>query len=330
MTQRKHPKPINIKDIYIRFATEEHCLEYVEQTKWPDGVVRCPTCGGDKVKKVRREKESKNKRPWFYLCLEPTCHQQFSPTAGTLFADSHLPLITWFHAIGLVLNAKKGISAAQLQRDLGLGGYKTAWYLLHRIRESMQEANPEPLGGTVEIDETYVGGRKRRMRRGDHAMSNKHVVMGAVQRGGELRLQHVPNDEAHTFRGFISAHVADDVERVMTDQHKSYPPALKSLSRMNPNFGPKHETVNHIRYEFARGDVTTNRIESAFSLFKRGVIGQYHKLSGKHLHRYLREFEYRFNRRHDDDVFIQTVRRLCGVKPLRFADLIADPVEEPF
>ena len=116
----------------------------------------------------------------------------------------------------------------------------------------------------------------------------------------------------------------------MTDQHKSYPPALKSLSRMNPDFAPKHETVNHIRYEFARGDVTTNRIESAFSLFKRGVIGQYHKLSGKHLHRYLREFEYRFNRRHDDDVFIQTVRRLCGVKPLRFADLIADPVEEPF
>ena len=99
---------------------------------------------------------------------------------------------------------------------------------------------------------------------------------------------------------------------------------------MNPEFAPSHETVNHIAYEFVRGDVTTNRIESAFSLLKRGVIGQYHKLSGKHLHRYLREFEYRFNRRHDDDVFIQTVRRLCGVKPLRFADLIADPVRSLF
>jgi transposase-like protein len=329
MPQRKHPKPINIRDLHIKFASEEHCLEYVEQMKWPDGIIRCPVCGGDKVKKVRREAESKNKRPWFYLCLEKTCHQQFSPTAGTLFADSHLPLITWFHAIGIILNAKKGISAAQLQRDLGIGGYKTAWYLNHRIREAMQDQIPAPLGGTVEIDETYVGGKQRR-KGNKAAMLNKQVVMGAVQRGGELRLRHVANDGAHTFRGFISAHVGPDVERVMTDQHKSYPPALKSLNQMNPEFAPKHETVNHIAYEFARGDVTTNRIESAFSLLKRGVIGQYHKLSGKHLHRYLSEFEYRFNRRHDDDVFIQTVRRLCGVKPLRFADLTADPVEEPF
>jgi len=198
MATRKHPKPINIRDIHIRFASEEHCLEYVEQMRWPDGVIRCPICGGDKVKKVRREAESKNKRPWFYLCVAPTCHQQYSPTAGTLFADSHLPLITWFHAIGLVLNAKKGISAAQLQRDLGLGGYKTAWYLLHRIRESMQEANPEPLGGTVEIDETYVGGKQRR-KGNKAAMLNKQVVMGAVQRDGELRFQHVANDQAYTF-----------------------------------------------------------------------------------------------------------------------------------
>jgi transposase-like protein len=320
---------MNIRDIAIKFSTEEQCLEYVEQMRWPDSIVRCPICGEKNVKKVLRKAESKNKRPWFYLCLEKTCHQQFSPTAGTLFADSHLPLIVWFHAIGLILNAKKGISAKQLQRDLGIGGYKTAWYLNHRIREAMQESNPQPLGGTVEIDETYVGGKQRR-KGNAAALKNKHVVMGAVQRDGDLRLRHVANDEAHTFRGFISANVGSDVERVMTDQHKSYPPALKSLNKINPDFAPKHETVNHIRYEFARGDVTTNRIESAFSLFKRGVIGQFHKLSGKHLHRYLTEFEYRFNRRHDDDVFIQTVRRLCGVKPLRFADLTADPVEEPF
>ncbi len=320
MPKRIKPKPINIRDIYIKFASEEQCLEYVEQMRWPDGIIRCPICGGDKVKKVRRESESKNKRPWFYLCLEKTCHQQFSPTAGTLFADSHLPLITWFHAIGLILNAKKGISAAQLQRDLGIGGYKTAWYLLHRIRESMAEANPQPLGGTVEIDESYVGGRVRG--KGRHAaMEAKKVVMGAVERGGELRLRHVENNEAHTFRGFIGSHIRPDTERIMTDEHRSYPPALKSLKRMNPEFSPSHETVNHIMGEYVRGDVTTNRIESAFSLFKRGVIGQFHKLSAKHLHRYLSEFEYRFNRRYDADVFIQTVRRMCGVEPLRFTDL---------
>src|SRR5580698_3346211 len=168
MADRKKPKPINIRDIHIKFASEEHCLTYVEQMRWPDGIIRCPICGNDKVKKVRRETESKNKRPWFYLCLEKSCHQQFSPTAGTLFADSHLPLITWFHAIGLVLNAKKGISAAQLQRDLGIGGYKTAWYLNHRIREAMAEGTIPHLGGIVEIDETYVGGKTvRRKDRGN-------------------------------------------------------------------------------------------------------------------------------------------------------------------
>ncbi len=320
---------MSIREIAIKFSTEEQCLEYVEQMRWPDGVVRCPTCGEKNVKRVMRTAESKNKRPWFYLCLEKSCHQQFSPTAGTLFADSHLPLIVWFHAIGLILNAKKGISAKQIQRDLGIGGYKTAWYLNHRIREAMQESNPQPLGGIVEIDETYVGGKVKG--KGHVAgMKNKHVVMGAVERGGKLRLRHVPNDEAHTFRGFIAEHVSPDTERIMTDQHKSYPPALKSLRSMNPDFTPTHETVNHIMREYVRGDVTTNGIESAFSLLKRGVIGQFHKLSGKHLHRYLREFEYRFDRRNDADVFIETVRRLCGFKPLRFADLTADPVEEPF
>jgi ISXO2 transposase-like protein/transposase-like zinc ribbon protein len=311
MAARKHPKPINIRELHIKFASEEHCLEYVEQMRWPDGIIRCPICGGDKVKKVRREAESKNKRPWFYLCLEKTCHQQFSPTAGTLFADSHLPLITWFHAIGLVLNAKKGISAAQLQRDLGLGGYKTAWYLLHRIRDAI----PAPLGGIVEIDETYVGG-KQKGKGVYYGKKQKQTVIGAVQRGGELRLRHVPDGKLPTVKGFISAHVAPETERIMTDQANIYPFALAGHTA-------KHETVNHIIGEYVRGDVTTNSIESAFSLLKRGIIGQYHKLSGKHLHRYLREFEYRFNRRHDDDVFIQTVRRLCKVEPLRFTDLTA-------
>ncbi len=148
--------------------------------------------------------------------------------------------------------------------------------------------------------------------------------MGAVERGGKLRLRHVPNDEALTFRNFISENLSPDTERIMTDQHKSYPPALKSLSKINPDFSPRHETVNHIIGAYVRGDVTTNSIESAFSLLKRGIIGQFHKLSGKHLFRYLREFEYRFDRRNDADVFIETVRRLCGVKPLRFADLTAD------
>jgi transposase-like protein len=322
MPKRIHPKAVSLAEIFIKFSTDEQCLNYIEKMRWPDGVVRCTTCGDKNVKRVARSSESKNKRAWFYLCLNKDCHQQFSPTAGTLFADSHLPLITWFHAIGLILNAKKGISAKQLQRDLGIGGYKTAWYLNHRIREAMAEGDIPKLGGIVEIDETYVGG-KQRGKGQKYAKSKKQVVMGAIQRGGELRLKHVYAAHVGTFRDFITANVSDDVERVMTDQHSSYPAALGKLV-------DRHETVNHIKAEYVRGDVTTNSIESVFSLFKRGVIGQFHQLSGKHLHRYLAEFEYRFNRRNDADVFIQTVRRLCGFKPLRFADLTSDPLPEPF
>jgi hypothetical protein len=318
MPKRIHPKPISIADIFIKFSTEAQCLEYVEKMRWPDGVVRCSTCGDKNVKRVMRQSESKNKRPWFYLCLNKDCHQQFSPTAGTLFADSHLPLITWFHAIGLILNAKKGISAAQLQRDLGIGGYKTAWYLTHRIRESMKEANPVPLGGIVEIDETYIGGKVSGMGM-KFAKKQKRVVAGAVQRGGKLRLRHIPDAKIETLSGFVKATLAPDVERVMSDQLRAYPAAL------GPEFVDRHEKVNHIIGEYVRGDVTTNSIESAFSLLKRGVIGQFHKLSGKHLHRYLAEFEYRFNNRSESDVFINTVRRLCNVSPLRFAELTSGP-----
>jgi transposase-like protein len=318
MSERVNPKSMSIREIFIKFSTEEQCLEYVEKMRWPDGVVRCPTCGDKNVKRVNRAAESKNKRPWFYLCLNKDCHQQFSPTAGTLFADSHLPLLVWFHAIGLILNAKKGISAKQLQRDLGIGGYKTAWYLNHRIRECMKEGNPEPLGGIVEIDETYVGGRVRG-KGAKVAKAQKRVVMGAVQRGGKLRLRHVPDTKVETISGFVKATLSPDVERVMTDHHGAYPTVLA------PEFTDRHERINHIIGEYVRGDVTTNTIGSAFSLLKRGVIGQFHKLSGKHLHRYLAEFEYRFNRRQESDVFIQTVQRLCGVKPLRFAELTSGP-----
>jgi hypothetical protein len=246
---------MSIGEIFIKFSTDEQCLEYVQKMRWPDGIVRCPTCGDKDIKRVERSAKSKNKRTWFYLCLNKDCHQQFSPTSGTLFADSHLPLITWFHAIGLILNAKKGISAKQLQRDLGIGGYKTAWYLNHRIRESMKEVNPEPLGGIVEIDETYIGGRIRGMGN-SYAKKQKRVVMGAVERGGRLRLRHVPNAKVETLTGFVKGTLSPEVERVMTDTLQGYPSALA------PEFSDRHERVNHIKGEYVRGDVTTkhNRV----------------------------------------------------------------------
>jgi transposase-like protein len=145
---------MNIREAAAKFKTDEDCLQYIEQMRWPDGVVRCPVCGTDKPAKVERKSKGKNKRGWFYLCTEKTCHHQFSPTSGTIFHATHLPLIVWFHAVALMLNAKKGISAMQLQRDLQIGGYKTAWYLNHRIREAMLEGEIALMGGIVEIDET--------------------------------------------------------------------------------------------------------------------------------------------------------------------------------
>jgi transposase-like protein len=328
---------MNIREAYEKFGTDEQCLQYIEKMRWPDGVVRCTTCGDKNVEKYDRPapnpkkkrsddrpKHKANRRNWFYICRNTDCREQFSTTAGTIFHDTHLPLIVWFQAIALILNAKKGISAKQLQRDLGIGGYKTAWYLNHRIREAMASGAIPKLGGIVEIDETYVGG-KQKGKGVSYGRMQKQVVMGAIQRGGELRLQHVDRATSQRFREFISATVSDDVERVMTDQHPAYPNAL------GPELAAKHETVNHIIGEYVRGDVTTNSIESAFSLFKRGVIGQFHKLSGKHLHRYLAEFEYSFNRRNDDGAFAEIVRRLAGGKPLPFATLTFEPAEDvPF
>lgn len=320
---------MNIREAYEKFGTDEQCLQYIEKMRWPDGVVRCPKCNGTNVEKYERpetnpkkrrseyrDKHKANRRQWFYICRNAECREQFSPTAGTIFHDTHLPLIVWFQAIALILNAKKGISAKQLQRDLGIGGYKTAWYLNHRIREAMAQGFIPKLGGIVEIDETYVGG-KQKGKGVSYGKMKKQVVMGAIQRGGELRLRHVSGTNIGTFREFITANISEDVERVMTDQYRAYPAALGTMA-------DRHETVNHIAGEYVRGDVTTNSIESAFSLFKRGLIGQFHKLSAKHLHRYLAEFEYRFNRRHNDELFADIVRRLAGIKPLQFAKLTSD------
>ena len=213
---------MNIREATAKFKTDDDCLTYIEQMRWPDGTVRCPTCGDHNVEKYERpvtnpdrrrsktrSEDKTNRRKWFYICRNSDCREQFSPTSGTLFADTHLPLIVWFHAIAIMLNAKRGISAMQLQRDLGIGGYKTAWYLNHRIREAMQESNPEQLGGTVEIDETYIGGRIKG-KGVSYAKAQKQVVRGAVQRGGQARFRHVSNAQIETIRGFVTAHISPE------------------------------------------------------------------------------------------------------------------------
>lgn len=304
---------MDIREIATKFAQDEDCLQYIKEMRWPDGVVRCPECGAKDIKRVERSMASKgrNRRGWFYLCGEKTCHKQFSPTSGTIFHDTHLPLIVWFHAIALMLNAKKGISAKQLQRDLKIGGYKTAWYLNHRIREAMREGSLPQLGGTVEIDEVYLGGRQR-----GHAkqLKNKDIVLGLRQRGGPLRLIHTKDATAQTWKRIIAQNLSPDVQHIMTDDGAAARAALKDVP-------VKHDVIQHRYKEYVRGNVHTNTVESAFSLLKRGVVGSFHIISIKHLQKYLNEFTYRFNRRNDPDAFIETVRRLCGFPPLTFDTL---------
>jgi hypothetical protein len=309
---------MNLIDLNKQFPNEDACYDYLEQMRWPDGV-RCLTCGNSKVSRIRSKSKKQAVRR-IYQCLEPTCKQQFTATAGTIFHDTHLPLKTWFMAIALVCNAKKGLSALQLQRDLGLGSYRSAWYLMHRIRESMKEAWPTKLTGEIEIDETYIGGKAKR--RGPRKPKPpKDMVLGMVERGGRVRYFHIPNGKLNTLKPLLDKHIRTDVRRIVTDEAVVYDFAL------DKDFKKKHRTVNHSR-EYVSADGThTNTIESAFSLLKRGLIGSFHRVSIKHLHRYLSEFEYRFNRRGIAVIFEDTVRRVAGIGPMPYRKLIAEPSE---
>src|ERR1700733_12922472 len=146
---------MNPIDVNEKFSTDDECLAHMEAMRWPDGV-RCPVCGCERISKITRKTASKNKRTRIYQCLEETCKTQFSATSGTIFNDSHLPLVKWFMAMALIVDAKKSISANQLKQHLGIGSYRTAWYMAHRIRKAMENDSPFNLSGIVEVDETYI------------------------------------------------------------------------------------------------------------------------------------------------------------------------------
>src|ERR1700747_863344 len=190
-------------DVTKRFVNDEQCLDYIEQMRWPNGIC-CVHCGVLNVSKITREKKGKNQRTRIYPCLEKECGKQFSATSGTIFNDSHLPLTKWFLAIALICEAKKGMSACQLQRHLGCN-YRTAWYLAHRIREAMQDPNAPKLKGVIVIDETYLGGRHRSNWR---RLRKKDVVMGIRERGGDLRLIHIEDNTSQDLGKQIRKHVA--------------------------------------------------------------------------------------------------------------------------
>jgi transposase-like protein len=307
---------MHLIDVSRSLGTDEKCIAFLEKMRWPDGVVRCTLCGNDKISRITRKTAGKNKRSQLYQCLEPTCKQQFSVTSGTIFNDSHLPLTYWLTATALIIDAKKGISAKQVQRHLGIKSYQTAWYLCHRIRKAMDEDLP-PFKGTIEIDETYIGGKPRKgvIRK---TRTDKDVVIGIRERGGKLKFVHTLDAKVASVKKVIRDHVAQDVERVLTDESTIYPFALDGFA------AGRHETVQHKKhYKVPGTDIHTNTIESAFSLLKRGLTGSFHQVSIKHLHRYLSEFEFRFNNRADEELFERTVRRMASTVPMQYKQLIA-------
>ena len=289
--------------LFDRFDTDDKCRDYLESLRWPTGVA-CLRCGDMDVK------EMKNRRQWW--C--PSCSYQFSVTAGTIMHDSHLPLRKWFAAIYLLSEAKKGMSAHQLHRTLGIA-YRTAWYLCHRIREAMGN---EPLCGptlvgVVEVDETLVGGKAKG--KGRAYKGNKHWVAGAIERGGRVRIERIPDVRKGTLHDFIARTVRDEAEAIYTDDLKSYIGTADEDTR--------HETVNHSAEEWVTGDVHTNSIEGVWSLFKRSIVGSFHKMSAKHMDRYLEELEWRYNNRDNPHIFRDTLARIMNTDPLQYRELVA-------
>jgi transposase-like protein len=296
---------MNLVEMMKDFADETKCRAYIEALRWPDGV-RCPSCRHDKVYILTNRA--------LFLCA--SCEYQFSVTVDTIFHDTHLPLVTWFLATVLLCEAKKGISACQIQRSLGIKTYKTAWYLCHRIRAAMTEVNKPKLTGTVEMDETYLGGRGHGKR--GRGAANKEVVIGIRQRQGELRFFHAEDVRSGTLEKYIRENIAEDVDILVTDDLIQYRGATRrALGR------GKHKTIRHSWGIYVNGDVHTNTIESAFSLLKRGVLGTWHRISAKHLQAYCNEMCFRFNNRKNPYLFRDTVMKLIASQNVEYKKLTA-------
>jgi len=269
------------------FIDETKAREWLEARVWPHGPA-CPHCG---VVGNATLMKGKSHRPGLYQCN--ACREPFTVTVGTLYERSKIPLHKWLAATHLLMASKKGMSALQISRMLGLP-YKTAWFMMHRIRESLKPSPSDALGGTnkvVEADESYVGGKAKN--RAHREPAPKKAVFSLVERDGEVRSFHVANVSAQTLRPIIVKQT-DCASYLMTDESTVYPTLGKEFAG--------HGTVNHSANEYARAKFWhTNTAENYFSLLKRGIYGVYHHVSEAHLHRYTAEFDFRYNTRKISD-----------------------------
>lgn len=284
------------------YSEDANCRELLKELRWPDGV-ECPRCGCTSISRISTRDQ--------YDCNE--CRYRFSVTAGTIFDNTNLPLWKWFVAIYMMLESKKGVSAAQIARTIDVS-YPTAWHLCHRIRDAIDEDGDGEfplLSGIVEVDETWVGGKKKGVGRG--SMEGKTMVAGIMERDGDARMDVEEGRDRATLHSFIRRYLADDAEAVYTDDWSAYD-GIEDENTV-------HEVVNHSAEEWVRGEIHTNGVEGLWSLLQRSIVGAYHHVSVKHLEAYLDELEWRFNNRENEHVFRDTLLRLVGAKPLRFHSL---------
>jgi transposase-like protein len=276
-----------------QFRDDEAARKFLESILWPDGPV-CPHCG------VVNHAYA-TKRPGVFRCAEKVCRKDFTVTMKTVMERSHIALHKWVQAFALMTASKKGISAHQLHRTLDIH-YQSAWFMCHRIREAMRDGGLKPLGGegkVVEADETYFGevpeARRRTTKTTGRPFSknrqgpkNKRAIVSLVERGGNVRSFNPANADGENVTKIVSENISRET-RLHTDESKLYIKAGKEFAA--------HETVNHSEKEYVRGDVTTNTVEGYFSIFKRGMRGIYQHCAEKHLHRYLAEYDFRYNHR---------------------------------
>jgi transposase-like protein len=296
----KPPKFEKLRDmaaIDVGRLTEDEARAILEGIRWPDGIA-CPHCGSMRV--VRIQAKSDKVRDGVIRCND--CQRQFTVTVGTVMHRSHITLRQWVQAFYAMCSSKKGVSALQLQRNLGLHSYKSAWHLAHRIRAAMGEI-PSKLNGIVECDETYIGGRPRagnREQQFDHRKKNKRgrgtrkaAVMVLVERGGKAVSKPIVRLDAKHLQYAIKNNVGRK-STIMTDEWKRY----NGIGRF---YAGGHRSVKHSMGEYVNGDISTNTAESYFALLKRGVQGVFHHVSKQHLKRYCDEFEFRWNHRKLND-----------------------------